>query len=56
MTMKVNIMGDLSKKSVEELKVMAYDAMAVLERDQRTLQIINAEIAKKLTPTKENKK
>ena len=38
---------DLSTKSVQELKAMAYDMIGAMENVQRNLQVINAEIAKR---------
>ena len=33
--------------SVEQLKAMAYDTLAIIEQNQRNLQLLNQEIAKK---------
>lgn len=38
---------DISKKTIEELKVMAYDQIAAKELAQINLQTINAEILKR---------
>lgn len=36
---------DLSKLTVDQLKSLAYDQMAVIEQSQRNLQALNQEIA-----------
>ena len=46
---------DITKKSVEELKALAYDQMAMLEQTQANLQAINAEIARKTQEAEEVK-
>jgi hypothetical protein len=38
---------NLESKTIEELKVIAYDLMASLEQTQRNLQAVNQMIAKK---------
>ena len=46
---------DITKKSVDELKSLAYDQMVELQRIQQNLQLINNEIAKR-AEVKEEKK
>jgi len=43
-------MIDITKKTLEELKSLAYDTMVELQRVQNNLQILNNEIFKKTTP------
>lgn len=38
---------DITTKTLEELKVMAYDQLVVLEQTQNNLKVINQEIAKR---------
>lgn len=38
---------NIKEMSVEKLKAMAYDAVAIIEQNQRNLQLLNQEIAKK---------
>ena len=44
---------ELKDKTLEELKVLAYDQIVLLEQTQRNLQIINQAIAEKNKPTTE---
>lgn len=44
---------DIKKFSLTELKAMAYDQMAQGEQIQRNIQAINAEIAEKSKPMRE---
>lgn len=46
---------DLKKKSVEELKVIAYDTQIQLEGLRQSLQVINQLIAEKPEPKSEPK-
>jgi hypothetical protein len=41
---------DVSKLSLQELKAMAYDQIAMREVAETNLKMINQEITKKLTP------
>lgn len=45
----------INEMSLSELKVMAYDIIAMRERVDRDLQIINGEIAKKSQEQEEEK-
>ena len=38
---------NIKDMSVEQLKSMAYDTLAIIEQNQRNLQLLNQEIAKK---------
>ena len=51
-------MKPLEQYTVDELKVLAYDNMALAEQSQKNLQVINARIAElsKLPEVKEEKK
>ena len=40
---------DLTKKTVEELKAMAYDQLAAKGQAEQNLQILNQEIAKRVS-------
>ena len=40
---------DISTKSVDELKVIAYDLIVTLERIQANLRIVNQELEKRTT-------
>lgn len=50
---------DLTSKTIDELKVIAYDLLANKEQTERNLQLVNQTIAKKyeeqnkITPTEE---
>ena len=46
---------DITKMDLKELKSLAYDTMGVIELQQRNLQAINQEIAKKSQEAKEVK-
>lgn len=46
---------DITKLTVTELKALAYDALSTIEMQQRNLQAINQEIAKKSQVEKEVK-
>lgn len=46
---------DISKKTIDELKSLAYDQMVELQRVQNNLQILNTEIAKRGETIKEKK-
>jgi hypothetical protein len=39
---------DISQKTVQELKALAYDVLAMLEKCQADLKIINQEISKRV--------
>lgn len=43
---------DISTKTVDELKVIAYDLLASLEQTQMNLKIVNETISKKLSEPK----
>jgi len=45
----------LSEMTLIELKALAYDQISVLERSQQNLQIINAEIEKRMQEADEVK-
>lgn len=47
---------DISSKTLEQLKALAYDQMIELSRIQRNIGIIEQEIAKRNEPIKEQKK
>ena len=46
---------DIGKMSVAELKVLAYDLIALAENTQRNLQAVNAMIQQKSMPVEEPK-
>lgn len=41
---------NITDKTIEELKVMAYDAISNIELNQHNLKVINEEIAKRQKP------
>ena len=45
---------DLQSKSIDELKVIAYDLLASKEQTERNLQIVNQAIAAKYEELKKN--
>ena len=49
---------DITKSTITELKSLAYDSLVELERIQKNLQVINAEITKRgeVEEVKEEKK
>lgn len=47
---------DISKLSVTDLKALAYDRLATIERAQADLNIINQEIAKKQSEVEQTPK
>ena len=42
---------DITKMSVTELKALVYDRLALIERNQKEIQALNAEISNKLEKT-----
>ena len=40
---------NIKDMSIDQLKSMAYDTLAIIEQNQRNLQLLNQEIAKKST-------
>jgi len=47
---------DITKLSIEQLKALAYDESLKIAQAQRNLQIIEAQIAKKESEPKDDKK
>ena len=45
-------MIDLEKKTEDELKVIAYDLLVSLEVTKQNLQIVNQELARRITKDK----
>lgn len=43
--------GQLSDKSIVELKAMVYDLVAAIERNQQVIQVINKEIIERTDTT-----
>lgn len=43
---------DLTKLSIHELKAYAYDALAIIEQQNKNLQTINAELIRRQQPKK----
>ena len=46
---------DITKKTVEELKALAYDQMAIKQQAEMNLQALNEEIGKKIKEDKPKK-
>ncbi len=44
---------DITKLTITELKVLAYDILIQIENAQRNLQLVNAELKKKVDLDKE---